>query len=254
MAAAAQPAPRPDWRGIALFYLLACGISGPLLLWRDLAPESWAASPIPPWLRPLLYGWGPAIGALIVLRIRRAHHRRTITLTGGSTGASLFAVAFPVVLLAAWAPARTAASPHLAGLIAGSHAVAYAFGEELGWRGYLQDALRPLRPWPRWLLLGLMWGIWHMLTFAGHGPIGEQLLRLAIFYAVLVLASAAIGNAVERSRSLLVATACHLFYTYSQMHSGRDRWGLLAVLIPVTMLLVRFWPVPERHDGPVRAA
>lgn len=245
---AAVSAGRPDWRGIALFYVIACAVSGPLLLWRDLAPESWAASPIPAWLRPLLYGWGPAIGAIVVLRLRRAQHRRTITWTGGAPLASLFAVLFPVALLAAWAPARTAASPHWAGLIAGTHAVAYALGEELGWRGYLQDALRPIRPWPRWLLLGLMWGVWHMLTFAGHGSLGERLGRLAIFYAVLVLASAAIGNAVERSRSLLVATACHLFYTYSQMHTGRDRWGLLAILIPTTMLLVRFWPVPEQHE------
>jgi membrane protease YdiL (CAAX protease family) len=243
-----SPARRPDWTGIALFYLIACGISMPLLAWRDFAPASWAASPIPPWLRPLLYGWGPAIGALVVLRIRARQHTRTITLTGGAPWPSWLAVTGPVLLVAAVAPARGAEHPHVAGLLAGVHAVLYAFGEELGWRGYLQDALRPLAPWARYVSIGLMWGIWHLLTFAGHGTAGEMALRLLFFYGILIAASAAIGAAVDRSRSLLVATACHLFVTFSEVSTGRDRLVLLGVLIPGTLLLVRFWPRPPFED------
>jgi membrane protease YdiL (CAAX protease family) len=36
-----------------------------------------------------------------------------------------------------------------------------AFGEELGWRGWLQTALLPLGPWPAVLLTGAIWGVWH---------------------------------------------------------------------------------------------
>lgn len=36
-----------------------------------------------------------------------------------------------------------------------------AFGEELGWRGWLQTALRPLGTWPSLLLTGAVWGLWH---------------------------------------------------------------------------------------------
>jgi len=36
-----------------------------------------------------------------------------------------------------------------------------AFGEELGWRGYLVPALRPLGTWPALLLSGAIWGVWH---------------------------------------------------------------------------------------------
>jgi membrane protease YdiL (CAAX protease family) len=160
----------------------------------------------------------------------------------------VIAVVYPIVLLGIYAPARDVASPHLMGLFAGAHAVLYAFGEEVGWRGYLQDALRPLRPAIRYTTIGVMWGMWHFLTFAGHGSVGSMVLRLLVFYAILIAASAAIGAAVDRSRSLLVATACHLFYTFSQMHSGRDRWVLLGFLVPVVVILVRKWPVPERRD------
>ncbi|WP_295011548.1 CPBP family intramembrane glutamic endopeptidase [uncultured Microbacterium sp.] len=37
----------------------------------------------------------------------------------------------------------------------------FAFGEELGWRGWLLPALRPLGTWPALLLSGAIWGFWH---------------------------------------------------------------------------------------------
>lgn len=239
---ASNPARRPDWAGIALFYAIACAITWPMLAWRDFAPDSWAASPIPAWLRPLLYGWGPGIGALVVLRLRAQRHQRTITLLGTSRVASLMAVLGPVLLLGIVAPAQTAAHPHLAGLLAGVHAVVYAFGEELGWRGYLQDALRPLPVVPRYVTLGLFWGVWHLAAFAGEGSLVTMAGHLARFYAILMLASAGIGTAVDRTRSLLVATACHLFFTFTEVSSGRDRQWLLGALIPFVVLLVHFWP------------
>ncbi|QBE48348.1 CPBP family intramembrane metalloprotease [Leucobacter triazinivorans] len=43
------------------------------------------------------------------------------------------------------------------------------FGEELGWRGWLLPALRPLGLWPALLLSGAIWGLWHApLTLLGH--------------------------------------------------------------------------------------
>ncbi|MGR4009798.1 CPBP family intramembrane glutamic endopeptidase [Leucobacter sp. 1207-22] len=37
----------------------------------------------------------------------------------------------------------------------------FAFGEEVGWRGWLLPALRPLGAWPALLLSGALWGLWH---------------------------------------------------------------------------------------------
>ncbi|MFF2274444.1 CPBP family intramembrane glutamic endopeptidase [Agromyces sp. NPDC058126] len=36
-----------------------------------------------------------------------------------------------------------------------------AFGEEVGWRGWLLPALRPLGVWPALLISGAFWGFWH---------------------------------------------------------------------------------------------
>lgn len=36
-----------------------------------------------------------------------------------------------------------------------------AAGEEIGWRGWLLPALRPLGVWPALLFSGMLWGLWH---------------------------------------------------------------------------------------------
>jgi uncharacterized protein len=37
----------------------------------------------------------------------------------------------------------------------------FAFGEEIGWRGWLLPVLRPLGTWPALLISGAFWGFWH---------------------------------------------------------------------------------------------
>lgn len=250
MSTSPDTAARPDWIGVAIYFVVACAISVPLILWRDLDPAGWRSSPIPSWLRPLIAGWGPAVGAVVAMAVRGRHHVRTITFAGTSHVGAALAVLLPIVILAAIAPASTTASPHLLGAVAGFHAFTYALGEELGWRGYLQDALRPLPPIGRYALLGTLWGIWHATTFAGNGSATTVVVRLALFYVVLVAASAGIGAAADRTRSVLVAAACHLFYTFPMMLGGRDRWLALGLLVPAVIVLVHWWPGERRAPAP----
>lgn len=37
----------------------------------------------------------------------------------------------------------------------------FAFGEEVGWRGWLLPALRPRGVWPALIISGAIWGLWH---------------------------------------------------------------------------------------------
>jgi uncharacterized protein len=59
-----------------------------------------------------------------------------------------------------------------------------AFGEELGWRGFLLPALRPLGTWPALILHGIVWGVWHspiILLGYNYGitsPIGVVLMTV----------------------------------------------------------------------------
>jgi membrane protease YdiL (CAAX protease family) len=45
----------------------------------------------------------------------------------------------------------------------------FTFGEEFGWRAYLQPKLMPLGERATYLLMGLIWGVWHWPVIAmGH--------------------------------------------------------------------------------------
>ena len=46
-------------------------------------------------------------------------------------------------------------------LLASFLAIVIAFGEEYGWRGYLQSELFKLGPMRGVLVLGVIWGAWH---------------------------------------------------------------------------------------------
>lgn len=57
-----------------------------------------------------------------------------------------------------------------------------AFGEELGWRGWLLPNLRPLGTWPAMLVSTVIWGLWHApiillgYNFQDRGPVGLLLM------------------------------------------------------------------------------
>lgn len=65
----------------------------------------------------------------------------------------------------------------------------YAFGEEIGWRGFLYQQLKSKGFWHIALLIGSFWGLWHIpAILAGHNyptyPIVGSLLMLVACLAI----------------------------------------------------------------------
>lgn len=246
-AAAPLARDRVYWPAVVFFYVVACAIAWPLFWWRDMLPEAWAAWRVPETVKGLAPASGPGVAALLALAIFRKKHRRTVTLLGTSWTRSLAFAAVPTVLVVAVGVG--AEQPHLTGLFFAEIHILYALAEELGWRGFLQDALAPLPPRPRYVLIGVLWGIWHLTTFTSGG-LAQMVLRPAVMFVLWVGGSWGIGRAVERSRSLVVAAMIHLVFNFGQNLTPKRALFVLGLSAIAWLVLLRRWPTPAQGAQP----
>lgn len=134
-----------------------------------------------------------------------------------------------------------------------------AFGEEVGWRGWLLPALRPWGTWPALLLSGVIWGLWHApITLLGHNfgrtdVVGVLLMIGAcvawgVLFGWLRLRTGSVWPAVFAHGSLnavggvilvlAAAVAAPDLAVVGPM--GLVAWGVIAVVVVVLVLAGAF--------------
>jgi len=224
---------KTNWIAICVFFIIATSFSA---AFRFMAP----AEEISLMTKMILYavplGWGPAIAALICWKVF-GRQNRTSTWTGNwSPGAWLIFCVIPIVL-GVWGVPIDGFNPHISGFILGGLITLYALGEEIGWRGYMHDALGPRRIWVRGLIISVPWYAWH-LPFLGSPNVKTILIGLAIFTSVSVLFS----KFVSENRSWLAMAGLHGIGNVGFMGSilpidGKDRLYMAGVcLIFITII------------------
>lgn len=86
----------------------------------------------------------------------------------------------------------------------------FAFGEELGWRGWLQTALLPLGTWPALLITGVIWGLWHApVILLGYNFARPDIVGLLLMVGGCVAWGVLFGWLRLRSGSLWPAVLAH---------------------------------------------
>jgi|ERR1019366_3389147 hypothetical protein len=242
---------RVNWKSVGTYYAIACLWSWPFYWRRDIlnVPDT----PITSISKLLIHWglmWGPGIAALVCMTAFRRSHRRVITLGGNLWGRSILFYAAPFLLLAVFRahvlygynrPALVAAFPMFVSIL----------GEEWGWRGFLQDALRPLSPVKRFVLIGALWEFWHFTTRTTHGWSPQRIaVTLLISYSAVILLSFIIGYATERSRSVMVAVSLHMYIDV--LLNNLDLYIPLLLALPIWVWLLLTWPKPTAVQGKVR--
>jgi membrane protease YdiL (CAAX protease family) len=225
------------WISVIVFYVLACAISWPFFWWRDMQPEAWRSWNVPPFIKTWSYMWGPGLSALACFLIFRRTHVRTVTFFGTSLLQSLLFYVVPILGLAIAGIDDPSMNRHVAPLVFGVIGFISILGEELGWRGFLQDALRPLKPVYRYVIIAILWELWHFTNRMSQGELLQIVIRVSIFIIALVIISAIIGEATDRSRSLVIAVTLHAwidilaeynhFYTFIVFGLSLPFWAYL---------------------------
>jgi membrane protease YdiL (CAAX protease family) len=84
------------------------------------------------------------------------------------------------------------------------------WGEEFGWRGYLQIRLLADRPLLAAVATGLIWGVWHYpLILMGFEYPDQRLMGLLVFPVTTVLYAIILGWLFQRSGSIWPASLFH---------------------------------------------
>ncbi|WP_373894207.1 CPBP family intramembrane glutamic endopeptidase [Virgibacillus sp. CBA3643] len=86
-----------------------------------------------------------------------------------------------------------------------------AFGEEIGWRGFLLREFRELGFWKASLLIGLLWGPWHapLILFAGHNYPSTPVFGVFMMTVLCMLLSPILCFITIKSRSIFPAAFFH---------------------------------------------
>ncbi len=91
-----------------------------------------------------------------------------------------------------------------------------ALGEELGWRGYALNTLqKKYSPLVSSLLLGLIWGFWHLPLMLLSGYTGVELIYyITAFMFTIVSLSVIITFFYNKSHNILIAMWMHFLFNF----------------------------------------
>src|SRR5699024_2093731 len=87
----------------------------------------------------------------------------------------------------------------------------FAFGEEIGWRGFLLREFQVLGFWKASLLIGFIWGLWHapLTIFAGHNYPSTPIFGILMMTLSSMLMSPILSFITIKSRSVFPAAFFH---------------------------------------------
>lgn len=196
-----SPGQVPDWLSVCQFALLLVGLPVLLVLRFAGGRAAFARAGLrlgSPWF------WLLAGAGVFLYRVAQAWLNSTLGLGQSGQAAEQAAQAGqPVQVYVAMVFIQALVLGPLLGLL-------IAFGEEYGWRGFLQGELVKLGRVQGVLLVGVIWGVWHapVVVMGGNYP-GYPVIGPFVMVGFCVVMGFLLGYAVLKTGSIWVAALVH---------------------------------------------
>jgi len=235
-----------NWKRVLLFLLIAITISN--IFRFDVFELKSELEKLPTWIyiltSILLEGSGVIIGALIIIPFLKKQRKTEISLFGTSKTKSLLMASIPILVLVVNGVKNDfEMNNHIYGLVASIGTLLYCIMEEYGWRGYLQEELKELKPWKKYLIIGFIWYLWH-LTFLTKASLGDNLF----FLGMMILGSWGIGQVAESTKSILASACFHMIIQIMMLNAlikdgidGTEKIIILGISIVIWFVIIKKW-------------
>ena len=233
-----------NWKRIMFFFIIATVISN---IFRfnifELKPE---LQKFPIWFfiltSVLLEGSGVFIGALLIIPILKRTRKREIGLFGNKKTKSIIMMVIPIILLSILGVKNDfKIEYHIYGFISAIGTFIYCIMEEYGWRGYLQEELKILKPWKKYLLIGFIWYLWH-LTFLRNTSISSNIFLLGM----TILGSWGIGQVAESTKSIIASACFHMIIQIMMLNAlikngidNTEKMMILGVSVAIWFVIIK---------------
>lgn len=143
----------------------------------------------------------------------------------------------------------------------------YCFGEEFGWRGYMNQKMEPLLGTTGTVIVGgIVWGAWHApLTVTGHNfgteYWGFPWLGIVVMCVMCTGMGAAMMWVTKKTGSVYPTSILHTVFNYvcsylvfgiaaipEEMSGQGEFWMEILFMIPVTVIGILFLPLMLKEN------
>lgn len=202
-------------------------------------------------IKYLLEGVGPLIGAITIFTLFR--YKSSITTFGTSVKKSIIMISIPIILFTAFGVKNDQhLNIHYYGFIIGFIIALYCIFEESGWRGYLQDELKDLKPLYRYLIIGILWYAWHLTFISQNTTFLNEFKMLGVF----VLLSWGIGQIAEKTHSVIASSCFHLLGSLlgfspllSTAFDDTTRYMIFGIALILWIYIINTWNKKSAHTA-----
>jgi len=225
-----------SWGRISLFYAIAFAISGlfnsgfltPLYrkLTVGLIIESWSFIPA---------GIGTLVAALLAFKFDK-RLKRSITLLGNDKMKNIVIAIVPAIVFTAIGLSNNNhINEHYYGFAFSLITLIYAVTEEIFWRSYLLDALRPINKFIYSLIIGILWWAWHFRFYTSFD--------FTVFLLICIVSSILLCQFANETKSYLTTAGLHslIIMTTTEGEMTRPKITGLCISILLWLIIGRFW-------------